>query len=126
MTDTLTIPDLNARRKELKMPVAALVSRSRVPRPTVYRILRGGALDVRFGHVLRVAAVLGLPFGTPPLAAEEYRRQEARRKARLVGRLTQGTMALEAQALAPEALARVEEKVVAELLAGPGKKLWSD
>lgn len=126
MNDSFPLPDLNARRKALKMPVATLVRRSQVPRPTVYRILRGKVHNVRFGHVLRVAAVLGVPFGAPPVDPEVLRKEEARRKARLVGRLTQGTMALEAQAVSPEALGRVEERVVNELLAGPGKKLWSD
>ena len=43
--------DLNARRKVLKMPVDVLVKRSRVSRPTVFRILRGRAESVRFGAV---------------------------------------------------------------------------
>jgi hypothetical protein len=91
----LSALELNERRRLLKMPVATLVKLSGVARPTVFRILRGHLDSVRFGHVNRVASVLGLGFGSVPIEPEEFRRQEARRKARIVTRLTQGTMALE-------------------------------
>jgi transcriptional regulator with XRE-family HTH domain len=117
--------DLNSRRKLLRMPVDALVRRSGVPRPTVVRILRGNADAVRFGHVLKVANVLGLSLGGPAADPEALRLREARRKARLLARLTQGTMGLEAQAVSAEVLRELEEKTVAKLLAGKGRKLWS-
>jgi transcriptional regulator with XRE-family HTH domain len=117
--------DLNTRRKLLRMPVDALVRRSGVPRPTVFRILRGKVEAVRFGHVQKVAAVLGLSFGRPPADPEELRQREARRKARLLARLTQGTMGLESQAVSAEVLRELEEKTIAKLLAGQGRKLWS-
>ena len=122
----IPMTDLNERRRVLKMPVEVLVKRSGVPRPTVFRILKGRMDTVRFGYVQRVASVLGLGFGSPAIDPQELRRQEARRKARLVACLTQGTMALEAQAVSSEALSELEESTVQQLLAGPGKKLWSD
>lgn len=118
--------DLNARRKQLKMPVEVLVKRSGVPRPTVFRILRGNEDSVRFGNVRKVADVLGLSFGGDPIEPEEMRRREAKRKARLLSRLTQGTMGLEAQAVSNQLLAELEEQTVAKLLAGKGRKLWSE
>lgn len=118
--------DLNARRKVLKMPVEVLVKRSGVPRPTVFRILRGDMDRVRFGYVSKVAGVLGFSFTGPSLEPEELRRNEARRKARLLARLTQGTMGLEAQAVSPELLQELEEQTVAKLLAGKGRKLWGE
>lgn len=118
--------DLNARRKVLKMPVEVLVKRSGVPRPTVFRILRGNLEKVRFGYVQKVAGVLGYSFSGPAIDPEELRRQEARRKARLLARLTQGTMGLESQAVSGEVLKEIEEETVAKLLAGTGRKLWSE
>jgi len=118
--------DLDGRRKALKMPVDVLVKRSGVPRPTVFRILRGKMDTVRFGHVQKVAGVLGLTFGGSIADPEELRRQQAKRKARLLRRLTQGTMGLEAQAVPEEVLAELEVKTVAKLLAGTGRKLWGD
>jgi hypothetical protein len=118
--------DLDARRKALKMPVDVLVKRSGVPRPTVFRILRGKMDTVRFGHVQKVASVLGLAFGDSGNDPEELRRQQAKRKAALLRRLTQGTMGLEAQAIPEEVLAELEVKTATKLLAGTGRKLWGD
>jgi len=119
-----TTLDFNTRRKQLKMPVAALVKRSGVPRPTVFRILRGEAESVRFGTVAKVATVLGMGFGQPPTEPEVVREREARRKARLLVRLTQGTMGLESQAVSSDVLKAIEEETTAKLLAEKGKKLW--
>jgi transcriptional regulator with XRE-family HTH domain len=126
MINPTSLPDLNSRRKALKMPVATVVRRSGVSPQTVYRILRGKWDNVRVDTILRVAAVLGISLEVGPVDAEQFRREEAQRKARLVGRLTQGTMALEAQAVSPEVLVRIEERIATKLLAGSGKKLWSD
>ena len=121
-----TVLDLNDRRKALKMPVEALVKRSGVPRAAVVRILRGKAERIRFGQFEKVAEVLGIPFGAVALDPQELRNREARRKAKLLRRLTQGTMGLESQALPEEVLREIEERTVAKLLAGTGRKLWSD
>jgi len=118
--------DLNARRKQLKMPVEVLVKLSGVPRPTVFRILRGNEDNVRFGNVRKVAEAMGLSFGGASLEPEELRRREAQRKARLLSRLTQGTMGLEAQGVSRELLDELEEQTVSKLLAGNGRKLWSE
>ncbi len=118
--------DFNARRKNLGLPVNVLVKRSGVPRPTVFRILRGKAETVRFGNVQKVADVLGMGFGVPAVEPEVLREREARRKARLLARLTQGTMALESQAVPGDVLASLEEATIKRLLADKGKKLWSE
>lgn len=121
-----TVLDLNDRRKALKMPVEVLVKRSGVPRTVVVRILRGIVEMVRFGQFEKVAGVLGMPFGAVAIDAEELRNREARKKAKLLRRLTQGTMGLESQALPEDVLREIEERTVAKLLAGTGRKLWSD
>lgn len=115
--------DFNARRKALKMPVEVLVKRSGVPRPTVSRILRGNVDSARFGNVQKIAGVLGLSLGGTPIDPEELRRREAKRKAHMLSRLTQGTMGLEAQAVSAAFLQELEEETVAKLLAGKGRKL---
>ena len=56
----------------------------------------------------------------------ELRNREAWKKAKLLRWLTQGTMGLESQALPEEVLREIEERTVAKLLAGTGRKLWSD
>jgi transcriptional regulator with XRE-family HTH domain len=117
--------DLNTRRKRLKMPVDALVRRSRVPRPTVFRILRGRLESVRFGSVEKVASVLGLSFGAPAVEPDELRRREAERKARLLRQLTQGTMGLEAQGVSEDVLNELERETVTKLLTGSGRTLWA-
>jgi hypothetical protein len=106
------------------MPVDVLVKRSGVPRPTVFRILRGKIDKVRFGYVQQVAGVLGIAFGRPPVDPEDLCRQEAVKKARLLRSLTQGTMGLEAQAVSDDVLDDLEKKTVAKLLASKGRKLW--
>ena len=99
---------------------------TRLAKSTVFRILRGKTDSVRFGYVQSVAGVLGLAFGRPAVDPEELRRQEATKKARLLRRLTQGTMGLEAQALSDDVLDDLEEETIAKLLAGKGRKLWSE
>jgi transcriptional regulator with XRE-family HTH domain len=121
-----TLLDFGTRRKSLKMPIEVLVKRSGVPRPTVCRILQGKVDKMWFGHVHKVAGVLGVAFGTPAIEPEELRQREARRKARLLTRLTQGTMGLEAQAVSPALLKELEEQTVTKLLADSGRKLWSE
>ena len=69
--------------------------------------------------------MLGMPFGAAPIDPEELRNREARKKAQLLRKLTQGTMGLETQALPEEVLRELEEQTVAKLLAGSGRKLWS-
>ena len=118
--------ELNARRKALKMPVESLVKRSGVPRAAVLRILRGKVEMIRVGQFQKVAGVLGLPFGAAAADPEELRCSEARKKAQLLRRLTQGTMGLEAQALPEDLLSELEAQTVAKLLGGNGQKLWSD
>lgn len=118
------LAELNVRRKKLKMPVDVLVKRSGVARPTVFRILRGNVDSMKFSSVVKVAGVLGVTFGSLVIEPEELRLREAKRKARLLSRLTQGTMGLEAQAVSPELLKELEEQTVTRLLAGKGDKLW--
>ena len=118
--------EMNFRRKALKMPVESLVKRSGVPRSSVVRVLRGKVERMRFGQFQKVADVLGVPFGAAPIDPEELRNREARKKAQLLRKLTQGTMGLEAQALPEEVLRELEDQTVAKLLAGSGRKLWSE
>jgi transcriptional regulator with XRE-family HTH domain len=120
----IEVVDWNARRKQLKMPVKALVKRSKVSRPTVFRILQGNADVVRFGSVQKVANVLGIGFGGVAVDPELLRREQAKRKAKLLRSLVQGTMALEAQGLPEDYLVQLENETIDKLLAGPGRDLW--
>ena len=62
--------------------------------------------------------------GTLLNPVEELRVQAATRKARLLRRLLQGTMGLEAQALSDDFLDTLERDTIARLLAEEGNKLW--
>ena len=118
--------DLNTRRRAMKIPLEAIIQRSEVSRSSVMRILRGKVDRICYGQFQKVADVLGVPFGAAPVDPEELRNREARKKAQLLRKLTQGTMGLEAQALPEEVLRELEEQTVAKLLAGSGRKLWSE
>src|SRR5262249_36263403 len=116
---------LEERRKALKMPLNALAKRSGVSRSTAYRILRDRDEEASFKSIAAVANALGLAPNFEPVAeAEEFRFQEATRKARsLVGQV-QATMGLEASAIDSSNLNRLIDKTAFQLLDGPKRKLW--
>src|SRR5438309_1799874 len=97
--------NLNARRRKLGMSYAILARRSGVPLSTVKRILQGGRLAPSFSNVLALAEALGAGFHFDRSAGvEEFRERQARKKAEALLGMVQGTSALEAQAVDPEAL----------------------
>jgi transcriptional regulator with XRE-family HTH domain len=121
------LADLEARRKALGMPIESLVKRSGVSRATVRRILAGDQTRATFPNVLAVADALGIDVrfaaGAP---AEEFREQQAVKKARRLVGLVQGTSGLEAQAVDPATVERMVRRTTHELLSGSKRRLWSD
>lgn len=115
------------RRHALRMSVDGLARRSRVSRATVQRILAGSLDAANLGNVAAVAGALGLTIQfTVTTSAEAFREQEAERKARRLVNLTQGTMALEAQAIGTKAIDDEVQRAKHALLAGSSRLLWGE
>ena len=123
--------ELDERRRRLRMSRASLAHRAGLSVPTVQRLLSGRESGPRLDTVARVAGALGVevllsdsPRVRELVSASALRAEQARAKARHIARLVQGTMALEAEAVGPETLGRMEEDGYHSLLAGPARRLW--
>ncbi|MHC4819401.1 MAG: helix-turn-helix domain-containing protein [Planctomycetota bacterium] len=124
---------LRSRRARLGMSKADLARRAQVSLPTVHRLLSGREKRARTDIVAAIAAALGVevrlsdsPHVHESSGVSEFRRAQARAKARRLAKLVQGTMALEAEAVGTDVLEELEEQNVHALLAGPGRRLWGD
>ena len=115
---------LNRRRNELEMPISAISRRSRVHPSTVNRLLSGDLSVAGFGTVCRIANALGVDITIREQGVSLMKRNAAKAAAAAILKSVQATSALEAQAVGPRALKLLEERIVAQLLAGPGSKLW--
>jgi transcriptional regulator with XRE-family HTH domain len=123
---------LDQRRAMLGMSKTAVAARARVSLPTVNRILAGKepkpsvhnlhAIAKALGVVIRLGETLEVE---EPQSPEEFRRQQAHRKAIELVRMLQGTMALEAQGLDQALLGQMIERTMHELLTSR-RKLWSE
>lgn len=120
------LTNLDARRRELGMSVPALAKRSKVSTATVNRILAGRYGSASHANVAAVARALGVRLFGRPRDPEHIRQEAAKRKARWLVKLVQGTSGLEAQAVRPEVLRRMVKETVRELLAGSSRRLWGD
>ncbi len=119
--------ELNKRRRQLRMSYAALAKRSGVSLPTVVRTLVGHNPQVSFANVFAIAKALAMEVKVEPNeAAHIVREQQAQEKARKLVGMVQGTSALEAQAVDEGTLDEMTRQTMHELLAGSGRKLWSD
>jgi transcriptional regulator with XRE-family HTH domain len=118
---------LDERRRELGMTFAALSKRSGVSRPTVVRILSGKHGAASLASVAAIADALGLDLhlGTK-VAVKQFREQQARKKARRLVGMLQGTSGLEGQGLDAATLDRMTDRTARDLLAGPPRRLWDD
>ena len=101
-------PELEDRRRALRMSVQALSVRSGVPIATLRRLLRGKRYRSSFEDVLAAAFALGLELRLDGGDAEAYRQARALECAREAA----------TQPPAVEAIRR-------HLLAGSGRALWS-
>ena len=129
----LLFQELEKRRKELGMSRLALARRSRVSLPTINRILsdkqdgngqlpKGGRAS--FANVAAVADALGLTLTAPEKAtSDEFCQQEARRKAKRVVGMVQGTSGLEGQGLDQQEMESLVVKATKRILKSK-RKLW--
>ena len=119
------------------MTVEILVKKSGVSRATLYRLLQGVQDTPAIHKVAAVAEALGVKATFAPVATayqvkvvfsaadvDKLLKQQAKRQAkRLVG-MVQGTMGLESQAVKMEQAARMIETTYIRLMSGPKKRLW--
>ncbi len=120
---------LQNRRWQLGMPYKVLAKRANLGMVTVQRVLNGDT-GVRFNTLAAIAECLGINFeatGTIKVNTTDVNtilEQQARKKAKRLVALTQGSAGLEGQGVGTDTLRQVEDKIVHELLAGSKKRLW--
>ena len=95
------------RRKKLGMPLRALSRLTGTSRPTLCRVLGGDLKAARHDRVMKILRATGIRLRADddgechldPIPSEELVERQARKQARTIVYLTQGTMALESQAV---------------------------
>jgi transcriptional regulator with XRE-family HTH domain len=120
MNTTELLEILNRRRHELGMPIAAVCRRSGVHPSTVRRLLAGELSVAGFGIVRAVASALGVMIIVREESVIQMKRKAARAAAAKILRTVQATSALESQAVSLGMLKMIEERIMNQLLAGPG------
>jgi transcriptional regulator with XRE-family HTH domain len=104
--------------------MAALAKRAGLGMRTVQRTLSGEATDATLGTTIKLAEALGVTFRIEE--DHEMRRRAASAKAERLAGMVQGTSALEDQAVEPQVLQKISDRLRDELLVGPGSKLWNE
>lgn len=118
---------LEQRRRHLSMPLAVLAARSGVSLPTVQRILSGANQAASYANVEAIAQALDMRIEADANSDDqEFLEREARKKARRLIGLVQGTSALEGQAVNDDTLDEMLRKTTVELLAGGRRRLWGE
>lgn len=115
---------LGQRRRELRMPISALSERANTSVSTIKRVLAGDT-SVSYSTLCRIAQAMGASFEVNARSPRSVIREEAKRKARLVAKMVQGTSAMEAQAVDKETLDRIAQTAEAELVTRLGGMLWA-
>jgi len=115
---------LQARRQALGMSYRVLARRANLTTRTVKGVLaerRRASLATALALAHALSADIGVLRAPSPSVV---RRAQARKKARQLAALAQGSAALEKQAVPPEIVSRTERKLTAELVKGPNIGLW--
>lgn len=118
------VRQLADRRRELGMTYSALAARSGVSEPTVNRTLNGRS-NPSLSVLLALAGAMGVELKLSAEPAQSFREREAKEKARRLVSLTQGTMALEAQAMEDKTIKELERWTVHKLMADSPRRLWA-
>ena len=117
---------LNSRRIELDMTFAVLAERSGLSLPTVQRIL-AGKQEPTSGHLNALAEAMGMALKlVPKVRPTQLKLRQAQAKAQRLVALSQGTAALEAQAVGQKTRKNLVKETVQQLLAKPKQLLWSN
>ncbi len=127
VNDAVLLKNLDERRRDLGLSYELLSKRCGVSRPTVQRVLSGRHAAASFANIMAIAESLGLGLRFDSIVeARELKREQAKRKAKKLVALVQGTSGLEGQAVDEKAVESMVEQTTHELLAGSKRKLWSE
>jgi len=126
MISPIFINDLEHLRKQLGMSCAVVAERAQLGLRTVQRVLSGSERSPELATVSAIASALGASLKLDRPNVARMKQQRARQKADRLLALTQGTSALEAQAIPQSALSTLRQETIATLLAGSPRRLWSD
>ena len=119
--------DLDRRRRDLGISSRLLSKRSGVSLPTTQRILSGQQVTASFSNIVAIAEALGLHLCFDcAIDSGKMKREQAKRKAKKLVSLVQGTSGLEGQAVDRRTVESMVDQTMHELLAGSRRKLWSD
>ena len=117
---------LDDRRRELGMPIHALVKLSGVPVATVKRILADPG-PARFESVAAIGQVLGVNYATAQIVpVEQVLHDRVLAKAQYVARIVQGTQGLEAAGVDESGFQQLVTVATQALLSGKKRKLWDE
>ncbi|MFC1610479.1 helix-turn-helix domain-containing protein [Myxococcota bacterium] len=112
------------RRDELGLTNVGLARLTGLGLATVQRALSDG--NARLGTLTRIADALGVDLvATERVPITRLREGQARRKARELVGLVQGSSALEAQAVGNAETEAMIERTVRDLLRGSNRALWA-
>jgi len=115
---------LKQRMISLGMTPSALVRRAKLPAETVDRVLSESP-DITSDDLKRVRLCLGVgKDGHRLVSNRTFRKQAARKKARFVLSMVQGTMGLEAQGLDPAGYRTLHDQTYRRLLKAKSAQLW--
>ena len=124
MSSHQLIEQLENRRRELGMSVSALARRSGASRATVLRMLGDQGMDFTFGNLVAVAEALGVSLRGEEIPAAQFKDEVATKQAQRLVRLTQGNVALEAQAI-DQAAFDLRVYNAKSRIAASNRKLWA-
>ena len=106
------------------MPLPEIGRRAGLSIATVKNIL-ARKVNASFEAMMAISGAMGVDFRIRARSVSAFRREQARRKAKEILKMVQASSALEAQAVDENAIKKMEQQTIAELLSGPRRKLWS-
>ncbi len=117
---------LQQRRRQLGMSYAQLAARSGVSPATAKRMINGDIAAASLGHVVALAAAMGLSLvSREEESAEAMKERAAREQARRLVKMVQGTSALESQAVSDEEAERLARQSFHRLMVGSPRRIWA-
>jgi transcriptional regulator with XRE-family HTH domain len=119
--------EMDRQRRKLRMSYAALSKRSGVSVPTIMRALSGRNPKISVENLLAIAEALGVEIGVKKIVKpSKLKEDQARRKAKQLVGMVQGTSGLEAQAVDRDTVNEMTTRTYHELLAGSPRRLWGE
>jgi len=123
--DDNILSEIEGRRRELGMSLASLARHAGLGTATVQRALRGRGTD-SLTTVRALAEAVGIKLGlVNGRSCDAIRREQARRKAKRITRLTIGNAALEGRKIDDRTAREFERRSEQKLLSASNFALWA-